>query len=104
MVGTSQGIIAGYDGSHGGKQALNWALRAAQKRGVPAFTVMHDTSLDDLCRIQPVSVDGLRGVHGFGPRKTELYGREIVSAIREFQNRVSQTPRFKGPETKRPTL
>lgn len=66
-----------------------WRRAAAQKRGVPAFTVMHDTSLDDLCRIQPDSLASLRGVHGFGPRKTEVYGREIVNAIKEFRSRVT---------------
>jgi nucleotide-binding universal stress UspA family protein len=40
MVGTSRPIVVGYDGSQGSKQALNWALRAAKRRGRP-LTICH---------------------------------------------------------------
>jgi ATP-dependent DNA helicase RecQ len=66
-----------------------WRRAAAGKRGVPAFTVMHDSSLDELCRVQPESLEAVRGVHGFGEHKTEMYGQEIVSAIKQFRARKS---------------
>ena len=66
-----------------------WRQSAAKKRGVPAFSVMHDTSLDELSRLQPDSLDRIREIQGFGPRKTEMYGREILAAIRQFRDRAS---------------
>jgi ATP-dependent DNA helicase RecQ len=63
-----------------------WRRDIAKKQGIPAFTVMHDTSLDDLCRVMPESITALRRVYGFGERKTETYGREILAAISHFRH------------------
>ena len=62
-----------------------WRRLTAKERRVAAFVVMHDTSLDDLCRKRPASLDELRGVSGFGERKTEVYGQQILEALRRFQ-------------------
>lgn len=62
-----------------------WRRDVAKKQGVPAFAVMHDTSLDDLCRVMPGSMSELRTVYGFGERKTETYGRQILAAINHFK-------------------
>jgi ATP-dependent DNA helicase RecQ len=62
-----------------------WRRETAKRQGIPAFTVMHDTSLDDLCRVLPESLAALRGVYGFGERKTETYGPEILAAISRFR-------------------
>jgi ATP-dependent DNA helicase RecQ len=62
-----------------------WRRDTAQKQGIPAFAVMHDSSLDELCRTMPDSLAGIRRIHGFGERKTESYGREILAAISRFR-------------------
>jgi ribonuclease D len=51
-----------------------------------AFIIMHDSSLDELCRIRPRSLSELRKVSGFGERKTELYGQQILGALKRFQD------------------
>jgi ATP-dependent DNA helicase RecQ len=61
-----------------------WRRATAKERRTAAFIVMHDTSLDELCRVRPGSLSELRGVSGFGDRKTEMYGREILEALEEF--------------------
>src|SRR6185437_10292474 len=63
-----------------------WRRGAAKQQGVPAYVVMHDTSLEALCRAQPTSLSALLGVSGFGEKKTELYGEQILDAIKRFQN------------------
>jgi ATP-dependent DNA helicase RecQ len=62
-----------------------WRRSTAKERGIAAFIVMHDTSLDELCRVRPSSLQELRGISGFGERKTELYGHEILGALSEFR-------------------
>lgn len=62
-----------------------WRRVTADARGVPAFVVMHDTSLDDLCRVRPRTLDELLEVHGFGERKVETYGKDILEVLRRFQ-------------------
>jgi len=62
-----------------------WRREMAKRQGIPAFTVMHDTSLDELCRVMPESLAAIRQIYGFGERKTESYGREILAVISRFR-------------------
>jgi ATP-dependent DNA helicase RecQ len=51
---------------------------------VPAFVVLHDTSLDEICRSRPGSMSALLQISGIGERKAELYGQQILGALRRF--------------------
>ena len=62
-----------------------WRRQTAQRQSIAAFIVMHDTTLDDLCEKRPTSLAELRQVFGFGVRKTELYGLEILEAFKQFR-------------------
>lgn len=64
-----------------------WRQSVAREREVPAFVVMHDTSLDDLCRRKPASIGELRQVHGFGEKKAGDYGAQILKVLAEFRGR-----------------
>jgi len=63
-----------------------WRLRAAQRAGVPAYVVLSDAALEDLCRKRPTNLRELLGVFGIGERKAELYGSEIFAAFEAFRN------------------
>jgi ATP-dependent DNA helicase RecQ len=71
-----------------------WRRTTAREQGVAAFIIMHDTSLAELCRIRPGSLSELRRVPGFGVRKTELYGQDILDALSRFRSgaRTTETP------------
>jgi ATP-dependent DNA helicase RecQ len=72
-----------------------WRRITAKELAVPAYVVMHDTSLDEICRARPTSVAGVRNVSGFGERKTALYGQMILDALTRFRNHAgaSTAPR-----------
>ena len=74
-----------------------WRRGAAQRQGVPAYIVLHDASLDDLCRRRPSTLPGLLLVSGIGERKAELYGRQILAAFEQFDAgaRASAAPEKK---------
>jgi len=61
-----------------------WRRETAKEQNTPAFVVMHDTTLDEICRLQPASLNGLLGVTGIGERKAELYGRQILNVLKRF--------------------
>lgn len=68
------------------RQSLReWRLKTARERKVSAFIIMYDTALDALCAVQPSSVVELRSVPGFGAKKIEMYGEEILVVIRRFR-------------------
>ena len=62
-----------------------WRSAVASQEDVPAFVVMHDTSLAEICRKRPASLAEIRGVSGFGERKTERYGQQILDALERFR-------------------
>jgi ATP-dependent DNA helicase RecQ len=62
-----------------------WRSAVASEEHVPAFVVMHDTSLAEICRKRPASLAEIRGVSGFGERKTEHYGQQILGALERFR-------------------
>jgi ATP-dependent DNA helicase RecQ len=63
-----------------------WRRNTARQQGVSAFIVMYDTSLEELCRKNPRSLTDLRTVSGFGERKIELYGQQILEALTRFHS------------------
>jgi len=58
-------------------------LRTARDRGVPPYVIFHDTTLRELARLKPLSLDALRHVYGMGARKADDLGAAVLEAIRE---------------------
>ena len=69
-----------------------WRREIAKQQNTPAFVVMHDTTLDEICRIRPRSVRDLLHISGIGERKAALYGQQILDALREFDKGSRSTP------------
>lgn len=63
-----------------------WRRTAAAERGVPAFVVLHDASLLDVCVKRPHSMDQLLHVHGIGKAKAASLGPELLAALTSFRN------------------
>src|ERR1700675_4812536 len=61
-----------------------WRWGISRELNVPAYVVMHDTTLDELCKVRPATLAQLRGVSGFGDRKVERYGPQILEALKNF--------------------
>jgi ATP-dependent DNA helicase RecQ len=62
-----------------------WRRKTAKEQGMPAYVVLHDSSLDEICRLQPTSIQQLLNITGIGERKAELYGQAILSALRQYR-------------------
>jgi len=62
-----------------------WRRRIARANDVPAYVVMSDATLEDLCRRGPRDRGELLEVTGIGERKAELYGDEIFAAFAAFR-------------------
>ena len=56
-------------------------LRIARSRGVPPYVIFHDTTLRELARLRPASLDELKHVYGVGERKADDLGQEFLDAI-----------------------
>ena len=71
-----------------------WRRSTAKEQGVPAFLVLHDTTLEEICRRMPTSVQQLRMITGIGERKAELFGRDILALLQRYHGgaRASSVP------------
>ena len=63
-----------------------WRRNVSLRDNVAAFIVMHDSTLEDLCRRLPRNREELLHVSGIGERKAEKYGAEILTALESFRS------------------
>jgi len=62
-----------------------WRRGVAKEIGMASFVVLHDSSLDEICRRRPQSIAELLQIPGIGEKKAETYGREILAALEKFR-------------------
>ncbi len=56
-------------------------MQVARKRGVPPYVIFHDTTLREIARTKPATIEELRHVKGVGDRKSADLGELILSII-----------------------
>ena len=63
-----------------------WRRERAKADGMPAFVVFHDSTLEQIARSKPVSIEELASVSGVGPTKLERYGDELIEVLAGADN------------------
>ena len=58
-----------------------WRLERSQEDEVPAYVVLHDTTLRELAAVRPSTKDELASIKGFGPVKLERYGDDLLAVL-----------------------
>ena len=58
-----------------------WRGETAKAHGVPAYVILHDTTLLELVRQRPQSLDAMRHVSGIGARKLENFGEALLELL-----------------------
>ena len=59
-----------------------WRRKQAEERGVPAFCILSNRSLEGVAIAQPDSKEDLLAVHGIGPSKHEEFGSALLDLVR----------------------
>jgi ATP-dependent DNA helicase RecQ len=59
-----------------------WRSDVARQRGVPAYVVLHDATIDGIATSRPTTPGELRGIPGIGDKKLEHYGDELIALVR----------------------
>ena len=74
-----------------------WRRKTAKEQGMPAYVVLHDTTLEEICTIRPSSIAKLLTITGIGERKAATYGQEILAALQRYSEgaRASALPQQK---------
>jgi ATP-dependent DNA helicase RecQ len=82
-----RGDIAAVGQGKTGDPSLVGALRAwrsevARQRGVPAYVVLHDATIDGIAASRPATAAQLRNIPGIGEKKLEHYGEELIALVK----------------------
>jgi ATP-dependent DNA helicase RecQ len=59
-----------------------WRSDVARQRGVPAYVVLHDSTIDGIAASCPTTPGELRGIPGIGDKKLEHYGDQLIALVR----------------------
>jgi ATP-dependent DNA helicase PIF1 len=58
-----------------------WRLKRAQVEKLPPYIIAHDKALSAVAAGKPITPQQLLAVPGFGPKKVETYGPEILAIV-----------------------
>ena len=58
-----------------------WRSKEAKSAGKPAYVILHDSTIEEIARREPASIDELLLVPGIGPSKGDRYGDEILAVL-----------------------
>ena len=59
-----------------------WRADIARQRSVPAYVVLHDSTIDGIAAARPATLNELRNIPGIGDKKLEHYGDELLALVR----------------------
>ena len=59
-----------------------WRSEVARKHGVPAYVVLHDSTIDGIASLRPATLSELRNIPGIGDKKLEHYGDELIALVK----------------------
>jgi len=76
-----------------------WRRSMARENKVPAYIILHDSTLEELCQRRPSNIADLKQITGIGEKKADVYGAEILQVLRNF----SDGARAAAPVSKEPT-
>jgi ATP-dependent DNA helicase RecQ len=58
-----------------------WRAGVARAHGVPAYVVLHDSTLQTIAQARPATIDELRTIPGLGERKLANYGAQLLALV-----------------------
>jgi ATP-dependent DNA helicase RecQ len=63
----------------------------ARENKVPAYIILHDSTLEELCQRRPSTLLELKQITGIGEKKADVYGAEILQVLRNFDGGARAT-------------
>lgn len=66
------------------EQLKKYRLTKAKEKNLPPYYIFNDETLNEIVSIKPQTIDKLLTVKGFGQKKCERYGNDIIQIIRSL--------------------
>ena len=59
-----------------------WRSEVARQRGMPAYVVLHDSTIEGIAAARPATLEQLRRIAGIGDAKLKHYGEALLALVR----------------------
>ena len=66
------------------KRLREWRKEKADETGVPVYVIYTNKQATELVKKGPKSLEALKAIEGFGKKKLESFGKELVGLITDF--------------------
>ena len=81
-----------------------WRKERGDKEKVPYYIIANNSQLINLVRAAPQTLAALSEVNGFGKKKVDAYGKEIIDIIKAFHEKKQVSKNKEQPQkTDKPT-
>lgn len=61
-----------------------WRKETAEKASVPVYVISTNNQLLEIIKQKPQTLEDLKRINGFGKKKIEQYGKQIIEMVRIF--------------------
>jgi superfamily II DNA helicase RecQ len=61
-----------------------WRKQTAEKQGIPPFVIAKNSHLVEIINKEIKTMEGLKQIKGFGKKKVEKYGKDIIDLVKAF--------------------
>lgn len=61
-----------------------WRTEKAEKEGIPVFIIATNSELVAVVKKSPTNLEVLRSIKGFGKKKIDRHGKEIIEIVKAF--------------------
>ena len=75
------------------RRLRTWRKERADQNGTPVFILATNAQLVKIAIHQPASLEALRQIQGFGKKKVDQYGQELIELIKAFSSKKPSTPK-----------
>jgi len=63
------------------EQLREWRMTTAKQKGLPPYTILHDSTLKEIAATKPQSLEALLDISGIGSAKLDQYGSALIGFI-----------------------
>lgn len=61
-----------------------YRMNKAQEKNLPPYYIFNDITLNEIIAYKPTTIEELLSIKGFGPKKCDWYGEDILDIIRSL--------------------
>jgi len=79
-------------------QLKGWRNNIASVNNLPTYMILQLKSMHEMSNLLPLAKEHLLAINGFGKKKVETYGVEIIEIIKEYAEENGLKSKFETPE------